>query len=474
MRLPLYNPLIAFVLSCTLAISAFVAPARSETVSLISVQSGHSVLLPARGLSRVAVGDGRIAGVVPVANSQILVNGKAPGHTTVYVWTSEGRSTYEVTVTEQVMDDLAQMLRTSITDPNVQVASFSHSVVVRGTVSDGAHFQAIADILSRFEEFAKQQKDVLVNAVTVAHPIGELQHDVASIPGGKDIRVDMDLKGNVIVSGHVHDAATEQAILNQARGLAGQYLSSEGKIIDRISTDTTSQIDVKVYVLEVDETAMKDIGLLMQRARFLPDGTYVIENSPSYPIVESPTGLGKALTNAPFFRSITLAPTLNLLLQQGHARLLSSPNLVTMPGSPATFLVGGQIPIPYASGPEQISVQYKDFGVKLNVTPILLGNGAVEAKINPEISDLDFTNAVVESGFVIPALKVSTLSTDIITQPGESIVMGGLVRRIDTRTYTKVPFLGDIPVLGKLFRDVKYQSQHTDVVFVMTPEVITR
>ena len=130
--------------------------------------------------------------------------------------------------------------------------------------------------------------------------------------------------------------------------------------------------------------------------------------------------------------------------------------------------------------PVQLTVQVtdmpvpEDFGVRLNVTPSILGNGAIHAKITPEISDLDYTNAVVESGFVIPALKVSTLSTDIITQPGESIIMGGLVRRIDTRTYNKIPLLGDIPVLGKLFQSVAYQSQHTDVVFVMTPEVITR
>lgn len=467
------RPLIALLLACTLQFGASVGTARAQNVAIISVQSGHSIVVPAPGLSRVAIGDGRIAGVVPIGGSQILINGKAPGHTTVFAWTSSGRAAFEVTVTEQQIDDLAQMLRTSIADPNVQVTAFAHSIVVRGAVADGEHFGEVADILSRFEKLALQQKYVIVNAVTVSHPLGELQRDIANISGGKNVRVDVDGKGNVIVSGHVRDAATEQEILNQARGLAGGYLSTQGQLIDRISTDTTSQIDVKVYVLEVDDTAMKDIGLQLQSARFLPDGTYVIQG-PSYPLVESPVPGGKALTTGPFFRTITLAPTLNLLLQEGHAKMLSSPNLVTLPGAPASFLVGGQIPIPYASGPQQISVEYKDFGVRLNVTPTIMGNGAINAKITPEISDLDYTNAVVESGFLIPALKVSTLSTNIITQPGESIVMGGLVRRIDTRTYNKVPLLGDIPVLGKLFRSVAYQSQHTDVVFVMTPEVITR
>ncbi len=147
---------------------------------------------------------------------------------------------------------------------------------------------------------------------------------------------------------------------------------------------------------------------------------------------------------------------------------------MTSPGAPADFLVGGQIPIPFATGLGQVSILYKDFGVKLDVTPTILGNGSVETKIAPEVSDLDFADAITVSGFVIPALKTSRLSTDIVTQPGESIIMGGMLRRMEQRTITKIPLLGDLPILGQLFRSTAYQSQQTDVVFVMTPEIITR
>jgi pilus assembly protein CpaC len=445
----------------------------AERITLLSIQSGHSVILATPGVQRLAVGDGRIAGVVPVGSSQIVINGKAPGHTTVFVWTSRGRSSYEVTVTAQDVDDLAQMLRTSVMDPNVEIVSFGKSVVVRGTVRDGAEFQQLTDILGRFDKVAAAQSYAIVNAVTVAHPLGDLQRDIRNIPGASDIRVDPDGKGNVIVSGNVHDAVTEQAVLQRARGIAGQYLSSEGKLIDRLSTDLTSQIDIKVYVLEVDNTAAKNLGIQLQSAIFTPGGTYTI-GPPSFPVVESPVGPGKALNTGAFFRTITLAPTLNLMLQEGHARMLSAPDLVTTPGNAATFLVGGSYPIPYSTGLGQVSIQYKDYGVQLNVTPTLLGNGAVEAKVSPNISDLDFSNAVTENGFVIPALRTSTLSTDVITQPGESIIMGGLLRRIETRTINKIPLLGDIPILGQLFRSTSYQNQQSDVVFVMTPEVITR
>ncbi|HZZ65571.1 MAG TPA: pilus assembly protein N-terminal domain-containing protein [Candidatus Baltobacteraceae bacterium] len=459
------------LLLCLAAASA--SGSAAERVALISLQSGHSVILRTPSLQRIAVGDGRIAGVVPVGNNQIVVNGKSPGHTTVFVWTASARFTYEVTVTEQEVDDLAQMLRTSVQDPNVEIVSFGHSVVVRGTVRDGAEYAELSEILGHFDKVASTERYTVVNAVVVAHPLGDLQRDIGNIPGASDIRVDPDGKGNVVVSGHVKDIVTEQAILQRARGIAGQYLSSDGKLIDRISTDMISEINIKVYVLEIDNTAAKNLGIQLQSAVFQPNGTYIL-NPPSFPAVESPVGAGKALTLGPFFRTITLAPTLNLLLQEGHARMLSAPNLVTTPGNVATFLVGGSFPIPFATGLGQVSIQYQPYGVQLNVTPTVLGNGAVEAKIAPNISDLDFSNAVTENGFVIPALRSSQLSTDVITQPGESIIMGGMLRRIETRVINKIPLLGDIPILGELFRSTNYQRQDSDVVFVMTPEIITR
>ncbi|HKU68605.1 MAG TPA: pilus assembly protein N-terminal domain-containing protein [Candidatus Baltobacteraceae bacterium] len=470
--------LFGVLLGAVIAALGASAPALADSVSLLSVQSGHSVLVQTPGLSRVAVGDGRIAGVLPIGTSQLVVNGKAPGRTTVFVWLGGHRQTYEITVSEQNMDDLAQMLRTSIDDPGVQIVSFRNSVVVRGVVVDGAHFTSLNDVLGRFGDFAKKQNYTIVNAVTVAHPLGDLQKDLASVPGAKEIRVDPDGKGNVIVSGHVHDAQTAQAILERAKGLAGPYLSADGKLLDRISTDTTSQIDVKVYVLEVDNTAQNDLGIDLNSATFNANCIYAPScfqfGGPTYPVVESPHGPGGPLKVGPFFRVTTLAPTLHLLMTEGHARLLSAPDLVTLPGNNATFLVGGSVPIPIATGLGQVGIQYEPFGVQLNVTPTLLGNGSVEAKIQPDISDLDFQDGISENGFVVPALKESKLSTDVITQPGESIIMGGMVRRVEQRFINKIPLLGDLPILGKLFRSTNYQHSQSDVVFVMTPTVITR
>ncbi len=260
----IYRRIVASV--AVLGLAAVAAPAVADQVTLLSVQSGHSVLLKAEGLTRVAVGDGRIAGVVPVGTSQVVVNGKAAGHTTVMVWAGGRRILYEVTVTEQALDDVAMMLRSAIKVPGVEVVTFDHSLVVRGSVSDGAQFQQIVDIVGRFTDVVKLQGGVVVNAVTISQNLGGLQKAVASMPGASDIRVDPDGKGNVIVSGNATDAVTAQAILDRTRGLAGPYLASNGQLIDRINAINNSQIDVKVYVLEVDKTAQSNLGIQLYAA----------------------------------------------------------------------------------------------------------------------------------------------------------------------------------------------------------------
>ncbi len=146
---------------------------------------------------------------------------------------------------------------------------------MRGTVSDGAQFQQISDIVGRFNGTivslnGKDDKAVIINAVTISQNLAGLQRAIANISGASDIRVDPDGKGNVIVSGNATDAVTAQAILDRARGLAGPYLASNGQLIDRLNSLSNSQIDIKVYVLEVDKTAQSNLGLSLQSASLQP------------------------------------------------------------------------------------------------------------------------------------------------------------------------------------------------------------
>jgi Flp pilus assembly secretin CpaC len=454
-------------------------PAGSEEVSALSIQTGHSLILETPGLTRVAVGDGRIAGVVPIGTSQIVLNGKMAGHTSIFVWAGGDRTTYEITVTEQSADDIARMIRSAIQMPNVQVISFNKSIVLRGNVEDGQDFQKVNDIVSRFNPLATKESYTIVNAVTVNRPLGALQQEITSIPGASDIRLDPDGKGNVIVSGTVRDQVDEERVLNKAKGLSGAYLSVDGRVIDRLTTESNSQISIKTYILEIDKSGLSNLGITLNGGTpgtgndintiTLGDPTFSFSEVPGYSDVA-----GGALKGGPWARLTLISGQLNLLIQTGHARELASPNLVTTPGKNATFLVGGEIPYAFNSGNGAISIVFKDYGVMLDVTPTILGNGGIESKISPEVSDLDYANGIQENGFTIPGIKISKLSTDVITHSGESIVMGGLLKRQDERNVQKVPGLSSLPIIGKLFTSTAYQHKETDVVFVLTPEIISR
>lgn len=464
----------AFVLGLMLLPHAGSAASKLFDVTLAS---GHSMVLDTPALRRLAVGDARIASVVAIGTAQVLISGKAPGQTSVIVWSAGVQRTYEVAVTEQALDSIAKMLRASLTEPDVSVIDFDHSIVVRGTVENAVRFARLGDVLSRFEKLETSRKYSVVNAVTVAHPLGDLYANVFRVMGTNDVKVNPDAKGNVIVSGHVTDRARAQWILEQVRGLAGGYLAADGKVLDRLLVATISQVNVKVRIYEVDQTALKQLGVRLQAANPDPGspGNFIL-GSPSFPVIESSAAAaaGKALTLGAFFRTTRLAPTLDLLVTHGDAKLLSEPDLVTLPGLEAAFLVGGEIPIPQSTGLGAVSVVYKEYGVRLKFTPRILGDGSVETKLEPEVSDLDFQDGVSINGFVIPALRTSRVSTNVVTGSGESIVLGGMLRRIEQRNVQKIPLLGDLPILGPLFRSTRYQQSQTDVIFMMTPQIVTR
>jgi pilus assembly protein CpaC len=445
---------------------------------VISLQSGHSTVIAVPGLTRVAIGDGKIAGVVPIGTSQLIVNGKDPGTTTLFVWTYGGRLTYMVNVTEGTLDAFSEMMQSAIHQPGVRVTSYGKNVLVSGTVDDIAQWENLDAIVQRFAIVGKEQQYHIVNAVGVSRSMNTLQQEFAKSPTAHDLRMEPDGKGNIIVSGYVKDQFEEERVIQRATVLAGPYLAADGKVIDRLQLAHTTQVSIHCYVLEIDKIGLGDLGLELESGNPNPNNPNEIDlGPPTFPIFEGPlsglsSGLGKALNILPFFRTVRLAPVLNLLLQSGHGRMLAEPDLVTTPGNQATFLVGGQIPYVYSTGIGNVSVDWKSYGVQLNVTPKLLPNGSIENAITPDISNLDYQDAVQVNGFYIPALKESKLSTDVITKPGVSIIMGGLLNRVSQKTISKIPLLSSIPILGKLFQSTNYQNSETDVVFVLTPEVL--
>jgi len=448
---------------------------------VLSLETGHSLIVRGHGIERVAVGDGKVAGAIALDPTRVIINARGPGDTTLFVWDESGQHTYELTVNDRRIEQIVRLLRTQIDSPSVTIGVVGTTLVLGGKVADMREYTRITGVLDRFKDIKFDAATIsFANTIVVRKPLGHLQDEIDAMPDSRDLRVDLDPTGNLIVSGRVQDQRQAQDVVDRVSGLAGAYLKSDGKIIDRLSTSIKSMVSIKVDVLEVDRTAQRQLGIRLQTAQKTTvgaGGTFSLSPGNSIGIVEDPARASlppNPFNVGPFERVSLLAPTIDLLVTQGHARILSSPNLVALPGKTATFLVGGQIPIPISNGLGTISISYKDFGVSLNVKPTIQADGGIDTELTPEISDLDFADGVQVNGFTVPALKTSKISTEVVTEDGESIILGGLLRRVESRNIQKFPILGDLPILGPLFRSTSYQRTESDVVFVLTPTIITK
>jgi pilus assembly protein CpaC len=156
-------------------------------------------------------------------------------------------------------------------------------------------------------------------------------------------------------------------------------------------------------------------------------------------------------------------------------RVLAEPNVIAISGEQASFLAGGEFPVPVpqdGSGGETITVDYKQFGVKLNFLPIVLGDGRIRLTVEPEVSDLDYSRSVTFNGFVIPGLTKRTLKTTIELSEGQSFAVAGLLNNRIVASKDVTPLLGDLPVIGALFRSVRYERSETELVVIVTPHLV--
>ena len=166
------------------------------------------------------------------------------------------------------------------------------------------------------------------------------------------------------------------------------------------------------------------------------------------------------------------------LEQREVARRLAEPNLVALSGEPASFLAGGEFPFPIlqstggSGGFAGITIQFKEFGVRLNFTPTLTPDGLIHLKVKPEVSSLDFTNALTLQGFVIPALATNRVESDMSLTDGQSFAIAGLMDNRVTEQLQKIPGIGDIPVLGKLFHSISFNKSKTELLVLVTPKVV--
>jgi pilus assembly protein CpaC len=254
---------------------------------------------------------------------------------------------------------------------------------------------------------------------------------------------------------------------------------------------------LEVRFLEVARTAGRDLGVNLFLAnssgtRGFNTGAPGITN----PITQASPGPGNVpiFTTANTLLNTTTGPFATILAnvisnghgsldalvtaleQKGLIRRLAEPNLIALSGDTARFLAGGEFPVPVpsttSSGAPTVTIDYKKFGVELSFVPTVLSRGIINLRIEPTVSEPDFTNTVVISGTVVPSLTVRTTRTTVELRDGQSFAIAGLLQTKNTRAISQVPWIGSVPVLGALFRSSDYQQQETDLVVIVTPHLV--
>lgn len=271
----------------------------------------------------------------------------------------------------------------------------------------------------------------------------------------------VELVGNrVMLSGYVPEASLAERAGKVASGFAEN-------VINLVQVQNADQVEVDVQVVELRREQGHDLGAKWGSLRIAPNGEAVFMGDL---MTFAETSPGNTVTFRQFDR---LAAQLQLMVREGHAKVLAKPKLVAANGGKASFLVGGEIPIPVSQQLGQVTITWKDYGVKLNVAPTARSDGRIAMRVAPEVSALDYTNAIKINGFLIPALTTRSAETDVILAPGEGLAIGGLLHNSEAQNVEKLPLLGDIPILGNLFKSTQFQKQETELTILVSPRLIS-
>jgi pilus assembly protein CpaC len=262
--------------------------------------------------------------------------------------------------------------------------------------------------------------------------------------------------------------------------------STLGKTVNLLYVDVPppeAQILLKVKFASVDRSLSTQLGLNIistGAARTVGSITTQQFSPPGFAAVQSNTPVSASLADALnlfFFRSdLNLGATIQALEAKGLLEILAEPNVLAENGRQASFLAGGEFPFPSVSsasgGTPVVSIQFREFGVRLTFIPTITPRGTIHLQVAPEVSALDFTNGLSVSGFNVPALTTRKLNTQVELSEGQSFAIGGLLDNRATDTFEKIPFIGDVPILGKLFQSKSVAKTNTELIVIVTPELV--
>ena len=318
------------------------------------------------------------------------------------------------------------------------------------------------------------EDQVLLNApVRVEHDLSRVRSSLSAIAPGENVTVSS-VDNSLVLNGDVSSAARAEKVRSLAAAIAGE---TKGTVVNRMAVATPNQVNIRVKVAEVNRTVLKTLGV--NWAKLAGSHISFFTNNPTDVAGNLAGELGVAFGGLGWLT----AATVDALAREGLVSILAEPNLTATNGQPASFLAGGEFPVPVAGSPATgggfatITIEFKKFGVSLDVTPTIIDPEHLNLRIRSEVSQLSTTGEVSvplsgTSTVTIPALSVRRAETTVELGSGQSYALAGLLQNTDTQNVSKVPALGDIPILGQLFRSQQFQRNETELVIIVTPYLV--
>lgn len=376
----------------------------------VEVSLNESKYMAAPGITRLAVGNPAIADVQLLSSGDFLLVGKKAGTTSLIVWSDGGRRT-EYTVYVAGNDrGMASAIQDAIGYPKVHVQMIKDRVMLRGKVEN------------------------------------QYEHDTA-------------LK------------------------IAGLYTGGDGSgVIDLLEMEHPSQIRLEAQIIEINSDYTKNLGI--QYWSQTPGSNSNSGSSSDNPNNNITVGTAGLFYGGEDFSSTrkhggwlgshvaNVNVTLQALINEGKARILSRPSITTMSGKTANILIGGRIPIPVSDGNGNVSIDWHEYGVKLNIEPVVDSEDKITSKVHAEVSTLDYSHGVKIDSFSVPGIATREAESEVNVRSGMTMAIGGLINSEDAKIVSKIPLLGDIPIIGRFFRHTSNTRDKRELIILITPTLV--
>lgn len=376
----------------------------------VEVSLNESKYMAASGITRLAVGNPAIADVQLLSSGDFLLVGKKAGTTSLIVWSDGGRRTEYIVYVAGNDRGMASAIQDAIGYPKVHVQMIEDRVMLRGKVEN------------------------------------QYEHDIA-------------LK------------------------IAGLYTGGDGSgVIDLLEMEHPSQIRLEAQIIEINSDYTKNLGIqYWSQTPGSNSNSGSSSNNPNNDITVGTAGLfyggedfSSSRKHGGWLGShvANVNVTLQALINEGKARILSRPSITTMSGKTANILIGGRIPIPVSDGNGNVSIDWHEYGVKLNIEPVVDSEDKITSKVHAEVSTLDYSHGVKIDSFSVPGIATREAESEVNVRSGMTMAIGGLINSEDAKIVSKIPLLGDLPIIGRFFRHTSNTRDKRELIILITPTLV--